>query len=702
MLSRILLIILFCIGVLNLNAQDMKYGLFGEFGIDQTKADFNKLKDIPNCCPQFLNGSGNGISIGALIDYPLAKDYGLIFRASYTSFESKMLSTEGTFVIVNNVIKAGEFNHSLNGYFSKVGLDPLFYYSIFPNLKVNLGMRLAFKLSSQFDQKETVVGPYGSFIDTLGNDIGRLRNNMTGKDIPNASSFSLYGLIGFSYDLPLNKNRSMLISPSIFYYYNLNSQVSDVSWSINSIRPGLALIYSPHETIKKSKDIKKIDTVYKVLDIIATNFNYGKESTKQEILEEDNIETTINYYYRTDTIFTSKVYALDGSLKAIGIGSLGRETSLAKFTIEEFVSNRLQPLLPYIFFEDNVSELSNKYKSISKSEANNFELKQLAKSSTLETYYQILNIIGKRLRENPIAKLRIVGCNSATGAELDNLILSEERSNTVKKYFVDNWGIDANRLQVEKRNLPEMKSTPINEIDKIAENRRVEFYSDNYEILAPIFLYDTLRTSNPPTVRFNLTANADAGLKDWKILASQSNNINFEKSGNDNVPNSIDWQLVQNQRTMPSLNEKVKVNFSILDNKGKSKLFSDELAITYLSISKKRIEKINDMEIDRYNLILFDFNKFDIKSNNQKIVDFIKKNLKPESQVKITGYTDKTGDAQLNIKLSQNRASATKDALGHLNSTAIGDGNKDLYNNELPEGRFYCRTVDIYVETPIK
>jgi hypothetical protein len=32
-----------------------------------------------------------------------------------------------------------------------------------------------------------------------------------------------------------------------------------------------------------------------------------------------------------------------------------------------------------------------------------------------------------------------------------------------------------------------------------------------------------------------------------------------------------------------------------------------------------------------------------------------------------------------------------------------GMGERELiYNNELPEGRFYCRTVTITVETPIK
>ncbi len=708
MLNIILMIILFSISILNLNAQNVKYGLFGEYGIDQTKADFNKLKDIPNCCPQFLDGSGNGISLGALVELPIEKEYGFMFRLSYTSFESKMLSKELTSVIVSNVIQSGEFNHTLNGTFSKVGLDPLFYYSIFTNFKINLGLRLAYNLSSKFEQKETIEGTYGSFYDINGKDTGRVRNEMYDKDIPNASAFSIYGLGGLSYDLPLNKQKSLLLSPSVFVYYNINSQVDDVSWNVNSIRPGLAIKYTPQEEIKiikKIDEIRKIDTIYKELEEVTSNFNFGKESIIQDVKLDEEVELTTNYYSRTDTIFTAKEYRLEGKLEAFGIDSLGNEIKSAVFNIEEFVSNKLQPLLPYIFFDNNSSEIQNKYVKITKDEVSNFDFKQLSKYTTLETYYQILNIVGKRMVENSNAKLRIVGCNSGIGEELDNTLLSEKRATMIKEYFELVWGIDNSRLKVEKRQLPDQKSTPITDIDKMAENRRVELISDVYEITSPIFLYDTLRKANPPTARFYTSATTNSSLKNWTLNAKQnsSNKSNFEQSGNDILPKSFDWQLNNNQKLIPSLNQQIEVTLNLENLKGMKMSISSILPVNYISITKKRIEKINDMEISRYNLILFDFNKFDIKSNNQKIVDFIKKNLNPESKVKITGYTDKTGEAQLNLKLSQNRAQATKDILSHPNSTAVGEGNNiSLFNNEYPEGRFYCRTVDIYVETPIK
>lgn len=545
MFSKFLIIVVFSFCVVNIYAQEIKYGLFGEYGIDQTTADFKKLKDIPNCCPQFSIGNGNGITFGALIEIPIEKQYGFLIRASYTSFSGNMSSIETTPIIVNGSLKTGEFNHLLDGNFSKVGIDPLFYYSILPNLNLNLGLRLAFKISSKFNQKETIEGPYGSFYDINGKDTGRVRNEYLDKDIPNAGSLSIYSLIGLSYDLPMNKNKSLFLSPSVFYYYNVNSQVSDVNWSINSIRPGLAIKYSPQEEIKiikKIDEIRKIDTIYKELEVITSNFNFGRESITEEVKLFDDVELTTKYYSRTDTIFTAKEYTMEGKIDAVGIDSLGNEIKSAVFNIEEFVSNKLQPLLPYIFFDNNSSEIQNKYVKITKDEVSNFDFKQLSKYTTLETYYQILNIVGKRMVENSNAKLRIVGCNSGIGEELDNTLLSKKRATMIKEYFELVWGIDNSRLKVEKRQLPDQKSTPITDIDKMAENRRVELISDVYEITSPIFLYDTLRKANPPTARFYTSATTNSSLKNWTLNAKQnsSNKSNFEQSGNDILPKSFD------------------------------------------------------------------------------------------------------------------------------------------------------------------
>ncbi|MBI3258204.1 MAG: OmpA family protein [Ignavibacteriae bacterium] len=709
MKNLIMFAVMVLAGTMSINAQTenwktLKYGIFGEFGIDQHIADFNKLQEIPNCCPKFTGGSGTGVSIGGLFDIPFTPNVGLIFRGSYTSFWGSMESIEPTTVISGNTLQDGSFKHELNGLFTKIGVDPLLYYSIIPNLKVNLGARLAMKVASTYDQKETIVGSTGSFVDTNGNEVGRVRNNLAG-DIPNAAGLTLYGMLGLSYDMPMNSRKTLLLESTVFYYYDVNSMVSDVSWKVNSLRFGIAIKYSPVNKTKMYEEIRKVDTAHIQKNIITLSYSKGIEKTKTEIQSDDLTETTITYVQRTDTVFTQKVFALDGSIKVVGVDSLRNETSSAGFTVEEFTSNRILPLLPYIFFDDNSSVIPSKYISLNNIQAQRYSVKSLAKSETLEAYYNLLNIVGKRMQDNPTATLKIIGCNSGIGAELSNKTVSTDRAAAVKSYLQDVWKVAESRLDIESRDTPGTPSTPLNEPDKIAENRRVELYSSNYEILEPLDLSDTLRVANPPIARFKPAVNAEAGLKEWVIKASQKNTstLNFEKNGQTNLPSAIDWMMNENRHSIPSLDNQIEVSFQVRDMSGQSKVFSSSIPVSYISINKKRQERIQDKEINRYNLILFEFSKYELKPSDAKIIDIIKKNLQPNSIISITGYTDRAGDALRNAKLSQNRANEVKEALNHPNTTVVGAGGKIfLYNNDIPEGRFYCRTVDILVETPVK
>ena len=64
------------------------------------------------------------------------------------------------------------------------------------------------------------------------------------------------------------------------------------------------------------------------------------------------------------------------------------------------------------------------------------------------------------------------------------------------------------------------------------------------------------------------------------------------------------------------------------------------------------------------------------------------------------GYTDRTGNLEYNQKLAEQRGVSAQKSLGRDNAKVTGLGSsKLLYNNDFPEGRFYCRTVNIIVKT---
>ncbi|MFZ9815008.1 MAG: OmpA family protein, partial [Candidatus Kapaibacteriota bacterium] len=70
--------------------------------------------------------------------------------------------------------------------------------------------------------------------------------------------------------------------------------------------------------------------------------------------------------------------------------------------------------------------------------------------------------------------------------------------------------------------------------------------------------------------------------------------------------------------------------------------------------------------------------------------------------------TDKLGEVQYNLELSETRAKTVKSFLINMQPdinivTVKGIGiSTRLFDNSLPEGRYYCRTVSIEVQNPIQ
>jgi outer membrane protein OmpA-like peptidoglycan-associated protein len=694
------------------DSSDSKYGIFGGVNINIHQADFKNLPGIPNCCPRFEEGTGIGYNFGILYEQSIANRIRIGARLGLQTFDATLKRDEETTLVTSNGAITGIFEHKVESKFMNIGLEPMIIFNFFNNFHFNLGARLGQNITKEFSQVETITKPdgVGTFLDSAGNDSGKRTRNEYSGTLIDAIDMQFGLVTGIHYELPLNKDNSMRLTPEIFYYYGLSDMVENTNWSVSSIRVSLAVKYAPIEESEINEIYRKeykIDTIRIDTDLLTNElFKTGIENSKSFTDKVNNDIITTEIFTRTDTLFKQKKYKLDGDITAVGIDKDGNEITNPVFIIEEFVSNRLDPLLNYIFFEDNSSTLPGRYIKLNKEQVDKFKLTDLIRDSTIKIYYNILNILGERLRKFPQSKLTLIGCNSDFDNEKNNLELSHKRADIIKEYLVNVWGIEGKRIITEARNLPLKASTPKIEPDKIAENRRVEIYSDDYRILEPIFIEKVDRTANPPVIRFKPIAESDAGIKKWEINAFQNtdiaNNFKMEKSGNQ--LSNIDWKLEQNQEIIPKLPEALQYNLSLEDTKGNvKKLESKSLDIKLISVQEKRRELKGDYEIEKFSIILFEFDQSSIDETNKKIIDFIKGRISPNSEIEITGYTDRTGNPDYNQKLSEQRANTVKSALNRKDATAIGTGqNELLYSNDTPEGRFYCRTVNILVKTKVK
>jgi len=652
-----------------------RVGVYLHWNRNLHTANFKGLPDIPSCCPTYTDGTGSGLTFGLLYEHPFLDSFFWMLRAGYSSGDAILTADEGTTVKFNGEPVQGVFRHTIATHLSNWGIEPLFGYMPFNGLLAMAGGRLGYVTTKSFEQKETIVEPANGGTFENGK---RTRNEFSG-DIPGVSSLSGSLLFGLGYEIPLNRKGTLLASPEVFYSYGLTPVVSDLTWSINMLRVGVALKYSP-----------LFDTIAAPILAAEPVLPHGEG---QLVVEPEPVEEPEPEDHSL----------LHASVKAASLEPDGTERPNVTIRVEEFISTEMRPLLNYVFFDENSSDLPDRYVRMQPDETSDFAVEDLHGIPVLPTYYHLLNIVGRRLRAHPDAKITLVGCNSDEGVETGRLDLSKNRADTVRKYLEDIWGIAPSRITVQTRNKPG-KPSDTTVIDGVIENRRVEIYSDTWEILEPVITHDTLRVIQSPDVRFHQRSYSTNGVADWTLDVKQSGRDLKKFSGSGPLTPAVDWKLNDGQQALPNSSDPITYQLTVHDSIGLSyTTVLDSLPVDFISLQKKRRNRIADKEIGNYSLILFDFDRGELNASNQRIAKFIRGEIRPEASVTITGYTDRIGLTDHNQRLSQSRAASTANALAVPLSRSSGLGEtKLLYDNELPEGRFYCRTVNVYVETPIE
>ncbi len=639
-----------------------RIGIFGHLGYNFHYANFTNLPSVFSCCPEFTGGSGSGFSFGGLYEYPLNEKLLLSLRAGFSVYDGSMSSKEAETLIIDGKSQIGYFEHKLDFNLGSIGIEPMVAYSFYPNTFVHGGLRIGLLSNSYFEQIEEIVEPAdrGTFING-----SRTRNHQFG-EITDVSSVMFGVSFGISHELIMDKKESLLLVPELFYTMNLTPAVSGIDWNVHQIHGGVAIKYrQPPPPPAPPLPPLNPPSAHPPLPPAPP--------------------------------------ALFAEITAIEVDSLGNEKKDFNIRIEDFVSHNMRPLLNYIFFEVNSAEIPKRYIKLKPENIDNFTMKNLQNLDALKTYYQVLNIIGMRMKQNADAKIDIVGCNSDTGDEKNNKDLSRDRAIAVRDYLRDVWGIDGTRMPIKFRNLPE-KHTRNDEPGGEEENRRVEILSDDLRITEPVMTADTMRVLATSKVRFVPKAQTSVGIKNWSMSATHDSKELISFSGDGKPDEKLDWQLNDKNSVFPKTNTNIFYSLNVTDSLGQTfSTTKNRLPVERLTIDRKRLERISDMEFEYYSLILFDFGKSDLRNEHRRVVDFVKERVTDKARVYIKGYTDIMGETEINKRISEKRAKSVADRLKIKQAQVEGIGKDQLlYDNSTPEGRFYCRTVQIIIETPVE
>jgi outer membrane protein OmpA-like peptidoglycan-associated protein len=386
--------------------------------------------------------------------------------------------------------------------------------------------------------------------------------------------------------------------------------------------------------------------------------------------------------------------------RVVSIAPSGDTMDVRTLKLEDVRYTEFFPIVPYVFFAQSSSKPEPTYQIPDVRETGDMSAVDTLKDALAINDY-VLTLICRRMKQYPTARLTLVGTNDGR-SELRNRTLSLQRAQAIRTQLIA-CGVDSSRILVEARDLPEKPSAP-NDPDGIAENRRVEFRASTPEILEPFQSRVGIeRIANPDAIIFIPEFSSSDPINKWTLTITQAGRTlrTFEGQG---TPRPVTWTIQPSE--LSSQQVPIDYTYRVESVLGKVSESSGSISVDYLSSTRKQQERSGDKTIEKFSLILFDFDSDVITPENQRILDLkIIPAIKPGSTVKIYGYTDRIGDARYNLDLSRRRAQAVMNYLKSKRpdvtyQTAGFGESVERYDNNRPTGRQLSRTVQVIIETP--
>lgn len=635
-------------------------GGIGGYSLMNNNATFLIFTNLPDC-GAFNSGTAQDFFGGITVEYPFLEYLDISGRVLYARRPASLTSQYDCGLrafdpqLQKDVPYLREHVFTANLQYITLDIGARFMPFRFFDMNIPLYLRASVEagnpiIGNDYSQTEEIIQP-GSLLFPDGTK----KHTIASGELNGAgTSYSASGAIGFD----VRVGKKLFISPEVGYRYGLNSVVKDLEWKTTAYYGAINIRYALAEEIPPPPELPPPPPLVPEPQPVA------KKAPEPLIIQAFN--TT-------------------------------------PLEVQETVVTETYPLLPYVFFDSSSSSLRERYKP--PTNPNSFRENQLPKQ-TLTIYYNLLNVIGARMRALPNSSIKITG--TTDGRELPTFAqrkkVAEDRAKEVADYLTTVWNIGPERISIVSDDVPRLSSNP-SYLEGLEENRRVEITSSDPAILAPV-VHSRFNEYMPMQNKqvFSVRALRPELSRGWDANILRNYSTLAHLSGDSLLPPLIPFAL--DSTVMVSLGREIAQKDSL--NGALSVLQNDGSSVT-AGCKFPIIKTQNQFEISRLSLIVFDFDRADITGVNRTMMEsFVNEAIHPDSRISITGTTDRLGEMDYNKTLSQSRADAAKALLLELKNdalidSAVGTGASQLkYDNNLPEGRYYCRTVTIVVQTPVK
>jgi outer membrane protein OmpA-like peptidoglycan-associated protein len=585
--------------------------------------------------------------LGAGVDVPLTSALYGSFRLGYADRSHTLLTTEQVPVIVGSSMQQVQIEHTLHASIAEVLAEAGVGVRIGP---LRAGVLAGYGLRSfgEVRSEERVVNDQGIvFLDSRSD----IRNRFVGSvPSPQSSTMMMTGVLGV--DIRLDKRAQWHVTPEVAMTWQTTDLSSTYAWHLTIPSVALRLSYtflSTHEG--PSASTMTVDTASQQ-NIVAAE------------LPDDRAEPHVGV-----------------ALEAVGVSAV---------RIEEAEQVTYFPTLPYIFFDENSDEIPTRY-------AHNGGGVRAGKNSTaIDLHHQLLAVVAERCAKD--ASARIVLTGTLSDNERDTSIAAR-RAAHVADALVQQYGVARARIDVRWRRLPELPSTATGADAALAdeENRRVEITSTSADLLMPYRIADTTVTMTPARIELRARTTDSLPVEDWSIAVDGAT---IRRSSRP-LAGGVFFTPTADMLTNALASGVVRCT---VEGSHHGYHVDDTLAVAVQAVRlfEKRREHRNDSIIERFELVVFPYNRSDVSAGHRRIIDMVNTIVGPDANIVIEGCTDVIGQEAENRRLSLDRAqSVARYVRGTV--TVIGRGEPtDALSQTLPEERMLQRVVKITAAVPVR
>jgi len=614
-------------------------------------------------CGIFSSGSGSGFGVNVGLRSPVIfgdrvrLSFGPGYGRSTGSFTGRPLDPQRARDSLGNLVdvdRVFELSYDLRTIYLDMGVD----WQATDWLRVGLGASPGWRTSGRFSQVDKIAS------GDIGFEDGRRERSMTEGENLTLRRFALGLLLGASSDVPVGGTTRLV--PWVRLRGDLFSPVAQGAWNSLSLCGGLGLSFD----LSPSTTVSPEDTA-----VVAAEKN-------SQVVESSP--------------------ALTAGIVIRAVDDQGRALPAATVHVREVLYRQFAPLMPVVYFERGSSLIPDRYVDLSPDRAERFTVDSLAQLNTLESYHHVLNVIGRRMRDDPSSSIALLPLSSRD----ESPGLSLARAQSIRTYLTGAWRIDSSRIVI-RLGPAELRHASESSEEGRQENRRVEISSSSASLNAPMAIARIVRDFDPPQIELSPEYDPTR-VASWQITVSRDGNVieRYSSADSENSSTGGEWEIPHSRGTGAEV--PLVAELTVTDSLGNSRTARDEIPL----ILRRTADTVNglstgDEEAERLLLDVpgFGYNSAELSNRNEVLTQRIAEMIRSGASVTVTGLSSRTDDGggrALALCRAQNVAEVIRGVLDRRGVDdvvvrAVAGGAVDE-RAVLPEERAFRRGATVLIE----